>query len=90
MEQRQKEQQSLDKELEEAKKYEALKEARDRFQRAEKKHQAVQEAKAALADLKEVTATDLDALQNLNLRLTDCRPRWLQGDSSCIFLPGWP
>lgn len=80
------EEKSLAKELDEAKRYEALKEARELFQRAEKKHQALEKAKAGLEGLKAVTAADLKILQDLNLRLAG--PASPPGNCTCILLPG--
>lgn len=79
------EEKSLAKELDEAKRYEALKEARELFQRAEKKHQALEKAKAGLEVLKAVTAADLKILQDLNLRLAG--PASPPGNCNCILLP---
>lgn len=64
----------------------ALKEARELFQRAEKKHQALEKAKAGLEVLKAVTAADLKILQDLNLRLAG--PASPPGNCNCISLPG--
>lgn len=84
------EQENLAKELAEAQAYEALKEARELFQRAEKKRQALEEAKAALKNLKRVTAADLETLQDLNLRLAECRARLSAGKLQLHFTPRVP
>lgn len=77
-------------ELSRAQAYEAQKEARDRFKQAEKKHEALGQAKSDLSGLKVVTAEDLKALEDLNLKLTECRASLKAGKLSLNFTPAVP
>ena len=79
---------ALEIELTRSRAYEAQKEARDRFTKAEKKHEALGKAQATLSDLKVVTGEDLQALDELNLRLAECRAGLKAGSAQPQVYPG--
>jgi exonuclease SbcC len=85
-----KKQAALGDELARAQAYESQKEARDRFKQAEKKHEALGKARAALSGFKVVTAEDLQAMEELNLRLAECRAGLKAGKLSLNFTPAVP
>jgi hypothetical protein len=85
-----KEQSDLDDELSKAKAYESQKEARDRFERAEKKLKELGKARVALSGQKVVTTEDVKALEDLNLTLAECQAGLRAGKLSLNFTPAVP
>jgi DNA repair protein SbcC/Rad50 len=80
----------LDDELSRTQAYESQKEARDRFKQAETKHEALGKARAALLGLKTITTKDIEALEELNLQLAECRASLKAGKLSLNFTPAVP
>ncbi len=85
-----KQQAAFKEELMYAQTYEAEKEARDRFTQAEKKHAALVEARETLSNLKVVTKEDLHTLDELSLKLAECRAGLKAGQLRFKFTPVVP
>ncbi|MBW1991322.1 MAG: AAA family ATPase [Deltaproteobacteria bacterium] len=85
-----KKQGALAEELSQARTYESQNEARERFRQAEKKRAALIKAQATLADLREVSAKDLETLEDLHLRLAEYRASLQAGKLRLNFTPAVP
>jgi exonuclease SbcC len=81
---------ALEDELSRTQAYESQKEARDRFKKAGTIHEALGKARAALSGLKTITAKDIEALEELNLQLAECRASLKAGKLSLNFTPAVP
>ena len=81
---------ALEDELSRTQAHESQKEARDRFKKAGTKHEALGKARAALSGLKTITAKDIEALEELNLQLAECRASLKAGKLSLNFTPVVP
>ncbi|MCL6622922.1 MAG: AAA family ATPase [Syntrophobacterales bacterium] len=90
LEKHQKRLEGLEEELARAKVYESRKDARERLQRAEMKRRKLAKAEAGLSRLRLITETDLQALEESNLRRSECRAALQAGKLSLAFTPFVP